>query len=251
MTIDYRIKSAAARPTGLSSVSDTVIDYKLRQIQNLDEQGQLQTVDFPIDQPENTQLLAFSGKTVEIPITFHAYNNESDKAAGTLHGSKIRDERLSIGDVASVPDSSTLRLEGDLEDRLSNTDTEELTFFEPGVSDATGDCTFDKTKVSYDSSEDETVLDDVSYGSEPSSGDSTLHSVRTVREQIAYLRRHVYQAQFGAEWELWGGRFEDPEGYDNPEGTPVAITNMNIREKADEPMRAVVDMKLQVGEIIP
>jgi len=251
MVTDYRIKSSAQRPTGISGLTETLIDYKIRLIQNLDESGKLPTVDFPIDQPENTQILAFSGKTVEIPVTFQAYNDETDKAAGTLHGSKIRDERLSIGDVASVPDSSTLRLSGDVSYRLSNTDTEELTFFTPGINAATGDCTFDKSQVTYDSQNDETVLNGVSFGSQPSSGDSTLHSVRTVSEQIVYLKRHVYQAQFGAEWEIWGGRFDDPEGYDNPEGTPVAIASMSIRETADDPLRATVEMKLQVGEIVP
>lgn len=251
MTIDYRIKSNAVRPTGASGLASTTVDYKLRLIQNLDENGSISTVDFPINQPENTQQLAFQGKTVEIPVNFQIYNHGMDMAAGTLHGSNIRDDRLSIGTVASVPDSATLRLNGDVSERLSTTDTEQLTFFTPGVQDADGDCTFDKTQVSYDDANDETVLNGVSYGTQPASGDFTLHSVRTVEEQIVYLKRHIQEAQFGTDWELNGGRFSDPEGFNESDGTPVALTKLNIKETADQPLRANGEMKLKVGEIIP
>lgn len=251
MVEDYRIKSNAVRPTGGSGLAATTVDYKLRLIQNLDKNGKIPTVDFPINQPENTQQLAFQGKTVEVPITFQAYNNGEDKAAGTLHGSNIRDLNLSIGTVASVPGSTSLRVNGDVSDRLSDTSTEQLTFFTPGVKNADGDATFDSTQVTYDSSNDETVLNGVSYGTQPASGDNILHSVRTIGEQIRFLERHIHEAQFGTDWELSGGRFTDPEGFNESNNTPVALSKMNVRETAENPLRAKVDMKLNVGEIIP
>jgi len=253
MVEDYRIVSDARRPTATALEAATSVEYKIRLIQNLDENGKLPSVDFPLNQPENTQILAFNGKTKEIPITFHIYDNGNDKAAGSLPLSNIRDKQLSIGSVAAIPDSSTLRIEGDVVDRIENNFVPSIIFFEPGIEDSTGDAFIETAdfNVFYDSSNDETVLENIEYDVQPSVGDEVLHSVVTVEEQIRYLQRHIYEGQFGAEWVLKGGRFDDPEGFEESDGTPVSIDTLNIRETADNPLRAEVDMKLKVGEIIP
>lgn len=252
MVEDYRIKSTAARPQSVGGgISRPTIDYKLRLIQNLEETGKLPTVDFPLSQPENTQIMAFSGKTAEVPITFQIYDNGEDKSAGTLQGSNLRDVRLSIGTVASVPDTTTLRLNGDVRKRLTETSVEQLEFFDAQVEPPSGDCTFDSSQVTYDSANDETVINGVSYGTQPAAGDWTLHTIKTVREQVIYLKRHIFSGQFGANWELRGGRFSNPQGFGVETNTPVAIENLSIRETADRPLRAQCDMKLAIGNIIP
>lgn len=74
--------------------------------------------------------------------------------------------------------------------------------------------------------------------------------INTVREQIIFLRQYIHNSQFGTTWTLEGGRFSDYDGDGTVEGTPVALTNVKIRETADNPLRATADLKMKVGNVV-
>lgn len=149
------------------------IEYHFKLVQNLSDKGEIPTTVVEADQPLNNQQLAFSGKTVSIPIEWLIYDNGNDKASGTW-GTQVG-----------------------------------------------------------------------------SSFDAKLGSdIVTIEDQIYYLRRYIHNAELGAKWRLFGGRFTDPDGSGNSEGTPVAINRLNIDRVAENPLRARGQMQLVVGNVV-
>lgn len=77
--------------------------------------------------------------------------------------------------------------------------------------------------------------------------------VNTIKEQIVWLTRYIQASSFGADWRMFGGRFDTPDQDDDPAvkpGTDVALTDLTVRETADNPLRAEATMQLKWGNII-
>lgn len=245
MVTDYKLKATADYSSVRDDSDNVTVEYKLRLIQNLDDNGEIPSVAFPIDKPENAQHLAFEGKTLEIPITWILYNDGTDKSNGTLSSSGIYDDRLKLEDVEAVDTSNDeFTIPGDYTGRISSGDTVTVN------KSADNDGAYTVDTVNYDSTDDETdigVVEDVNDGT----GDGKLfHGIRTIQEQIIWVRRYIQTSIFGASWYITGGRFDDPEGDGTSNGTPVVIANLQIRETADNPLRAEADAQLKVGQTI-
>lgn len=84
-----------------------------------------------------------------------------------------------------------------------------------------------------------------------SSYDSRLGTdIKTIKDQIVYLRRYIQNSTLGAQWRLYGGQFTDPDGDGNDGGTPVALQNLNIRRRSSNPLRASGTMRLKVADVV-
>lgn len=75
-------------------------------------------------------------------------------------------------------------------------------------------------------------------------------TVETIQEQIIWLEQYIHNSVFGTSWKLYGGRFSDYNGDGTDEGTPIAVEDVKIKRTAENPTRAVADIKVKVGEVV-
>jgi len=155
------------------------LEYELKLIQNLDDNGNIPFTGITTNKPENNQQFGFEGKTVDIPIQVMLYNHDEDMSNGTYNSLDKTDARI---------EGSTI-----------------------GVANS---------------------------------------NVETIEEQIIWLKQYVHNSIFGTDWRLYGGRFTDPDGDGTEEGTPVAVEDVKISQTAEQPTRAMADIKLKVGQVI-
>lgn len=224
------------------------VEYRFDLVQNLDDSGELPAVTFATNKPVNNQVLAFQGQMAEVPVTWIIYDTGTDASKGTLASSGIVDSRLYLGDGSSeaVAAEDKFRVSGHIADRVETS----------GYDDVRVEGTNQGTYTV--SSTDEVVESGVNYtdiyvsgsvGSD-ATGEELYHNVRTVQEQIVFLKHYVFSPQFGTKWWIEGGRFDNPEGGTGSNGTPVVMKQLDIRETADAPLRAEADVSLEVGEVI-
>jgi len=104
----------------------------------------------------------------------------------------------------------------------------------------------DKSRGTYSSSN----IDDPRINSTNEAGDTI---VKTVSEQIVWITRYIHSSSFGADWQMYGGRFDTPDQSDDPviePGTDIALTKVNVTETADNPLRAQANFSIKWGNII-
>jgi len=75
-------------------------------------------------------------------------------------------------------------------------------------------------------------------------------TIETIEEQILWLKQYIHNSVFGTNWRLYGGIYSDYDGDGNEEGTPVAVEDVKISRTAENPTRAMADIKLKVGQVI-
>jgi hypothetical protein len=93
---------------------------------------------------------------------------------------------------------------------------------------------------------------DKARGTVPTGLDSRLSNdtVKTVEEQILYLRKYFHNPTLGAQWRLFGGDYSDPDNDGTDEGTPVAISRVPLSRRSSSSQKAEASVEMEVSQVV-
>lgn len=98
------------------------------------------------------------------------------------------------------------------------------------------------------------ITNDKSDGTLSSSGitDSNFsnNTVKTIKEQVNWLEKYIFNGTGGTQFRLYGGNFSDPNGDGTDEGTPVVISNIRLPQNVNELNAPEASIELQLADAV-
>lgn len=107
-----------------------------------------------------------------------------------------------------------------------------------------------KSQLTNDKSDgtlDSSGISDDRFTSTDSNGNPII---KTIPEQLLWLRTYIFNGTGGTKFRLYGGKFSDPDGDGSDEGTPVGIENIRLPQNVNDLNAQQGSIELSVGEVV-
>ena len=233
------------------SGSPNPIEYQFEAIQNLDVIKEVGRTIAAAQNAEESVSYNFTPPKERIPITWQIINGfrrsqlTIDKSRGTLVSSGIDDDRLKLSDVVAVNTTSEIvTVNGDVTEFVESGDP-------LGIRGSTGnDGTFTVSSTSYDSGNDETDITLNEDLTDATADGRVYHSIRTIEQQITWLRTYMFNGTSGTKYRFFGGDFSDWDGDGTDEGTPVSPENIRLPRNVTSIQNPQANIELPIAEVI-
>jgi len=233
------------------SGSPNLIEYQFEAIQNLDRLKEVGRTIAAAQNAEESVSYNFTPPKERVPLNWQVINGfrrsqlSIDKSRGTLVSSGIDDDRLKLSDVVAVDTTNeVVTVNGDVTGFVESGDP-------LGIRGSTGnDGTYTVSSTNYDSGNDETDITVNEDLTDSTADGRVFHSIRTIDQQLLWLRTYIFNGTNGTKYRFYGGNFSDWDGDGTDEGTPVSPENIRLPKSVTNLQNPQASIEMPIAEVI-